>query len=67
MAALLWCFPGVKWLFIYLIYVHKVPRLLTGKKEHLKTEIPSVVMMTNFGFGPVGNLLVTVNAIFRSI
>ena len=30
----------------------KVFRLLTGKKGQLKKEVPSVAMMTNFGFGP---------------
>ena len=28
-------------------------QLLTGMKGQLKEEIPSVAMMTNFGFGPV--------------
>ena len=33
--------------------IQKVSRLLTGKKGQLKKEIPSVAMMTNFGFGPL--------------
>ena len=33
--------------------IHKVSRLLSGKKGQLKKEITSVVMMTNFGFGPM--------------
>ena len=32
--------------------IYKVSWLLTGKKGQLKNEIPSVTMMTNFGFGP---------------
>ena len=32
--------------------VHKVSRLLTGKKGQLKKEVPSVAVMTNFRFGP---------------
>ena len=38
---------------VYPCDIHKVPRLLTGKKGQLKKEVPSVAMMTNFGFGPV--------------
>ena len=37
---------------VYPCDIHKGSRLLTGKKEQLKKEIPSVAMMTNFGFGP---------------
>ena len=37
---------------VYPCDVHKVPRLLTGKKGQLRKEVPSVAMMTNFGFGP---------------
>ena len=37
---------------VYLCDIHKVSRLLTGKKGQLKKEVPSVAMMTNFGFGP---------------
>ena len=36
---------------VYPCDIHKVPKLLTGKKGHLKKEVPSVAMMTNFGFG----------------
>ena len=32
--------------------IHKVSRLLTGKKGQLRKEVPSVAMITNFGFGP---------------
>ena len=37
---------------VYPCDIHKVSRLLTGKKGQLKKEVPSVAMMTNFGFGP---------------
>ena len=37
---------------VYPCDIHKVSRLLTGKNGQLKKEIPSVAMMTNFGFGP---------------
>ena len=36
---------------VYPCDIHKVSRLLTGKKQ-LEKEVPSVAMMTNFGFGP---------------
>ena len=39
---------------IYPCDIHKVSRLLTGKKGQLRKEASSVAMMTNFGFGPVG-------------
>ena len=52
MAAPHWCFSGVQWLFIHPCDIHKVSRLLTGKEGQLKKEVPSVAMMTNFGFGP---------------
>ena len=32
-------------------------RFLTDKNGQLKIEIPSVAMMTNFGFGPVAALV----------
>ena len=38
---------------VYPCDIHKVSRLLTGKKGQLKKEVPSVAMMTNFGFGPL--------------
>ena len=41
---------------VYPCDIHKVSRLLTGKKGQLRKEIPSVAMMTNFGFGPTVNL-----------
>ena len=37
---------------VYPCDIHKVSRLLTGKKGQLKKEVTSVAMMTNFGFGP---------------
>ena len=37
---------------VYPCDIHKVSKLLTGKKGQLKKEVPSVAMMTNFGFGP---------------
>ena len=37
---------------VYPCDIHKVSRLLTGKKGQLTKEVPSVAMMTNFGFGP---------------
>ena len=37
---------------VYPCDIHKVSRLLTGKTGQLKREVPSVAMMTNFGFGP---------------
>ena len=37
---------------VYPCDIHNVSRLLTGKKGQLKKEVPSVAMMTNFGFGP---------------
>ena len=37
---------------VYPCDIHQVSRLLTGKKGQLKKEVPSVAMMTNFGFGP---------------
>ena len=37
---------------VYQCDMHKVSRLLTGKKGQLRKEVPSVAMMTNFGFGP---------------
>ena len=40
---------------VYPCDVHKVSRLLTGKKGQLRKEVPSVAMMTNFGFGPLPN------------
>ena len=39
---------------VYLCDIHRVSRLLTGKKGQLKKEVPSVAMMTNFGFGSYG-------------
>ena len=36
---------------VYPCDIHKVFRLLTGKKGQLKKEVPSIAMMTNFGFG----------------
>ena len=45
---------------VYLCDIHKVSRLLTGKKGQLKKEVPSVAMMTNFGFGPYMNFSVDV-------
>ena len=38
---------------VYPCDMHKVSRLLTGKKGQLKKEDLSIAMMTNFGFGPV--------------
>ena len=38
---------------VYPCDIHKVSRLLTRKKGQLKKEVPSVAMMTNFGFGPM--------------
>ena len=38
---------------VYPCDIHKVFRLLTGKKGQLRKEVPSVAMMTNFGFGPI--------------
>ena len=40
---------------VYPCDIHKVSRLLTGKTGQLKKEVPSVAMMTNFGFGPFAN------------
>ena len=37
---------------VYPCDIHKVSKPLTGKKGQLKKEVPSVAMMTNFGFGP---------------
>ena len=37
---------------VYPCDIHKASRLLAGKKGQLKKEVPSVAMMTNFGFGP---------------
>ena len=37
---------------VYPCDIHKVSKLLTGKKGQLKKEVPSFAMMTNFGFGP---------------
>ena len=42
---------------VYPCDIHKVSRLLNGKKGQLKKEVPSVAMMTNFGFGPCVYLL----------
>ena len=43
---------------VYPCDIHKVSRLLTGKKGQLKKDVPSVAMMTNFGFGPdLGKIL----------
>ena len=33
---------------VYLCDIHKVSRLLPGKKGQLKKKVPSVTMMTNF-------------------
>ena len=38
---------------VYPCDIHKVSRLLTGKKGQLRKEVPSVAMMTDFGFGPL--------------
>ena len=38
---------------VYPCDIHKVSKLLIGKEGQLKKEVPSVAMMTNFGFGPV--------------
>ena len=38
---------------VYPCDMHRVSRLLTGKKGQLKKEVPSVAMITNFGFGPI--------------
>ena len=40
---------------VYPCDIHKVSRLLTGKKGQLRKEVPSVAMMTNFGFGLIVN------------
>ena len=37
---------------VYPCDINKNSRLLTGKKGQLKKEVPSIAMMTNFGFGP---------------
>ena len=37
---------------VYPCDIHKVSRLLTGKKGQLRNRVPSIAMMTNFGFGP---------------
>ena len=37
---------------VYPCDIHKVSKLLIGKEGQLKKEVPSVAMMTNFGFGP---------------
>ena len=49
-----WCFLRSA-MVVYPCDIHKVSRLLTGKKGQLKKEVPSVAMMTNFGFGPLLN------------
>ena len=41
---------------VYPCDIHKVSRLLTGKKGQLIKEVPSIVVMTNFGFGPFQRL-----------
>ena len=47
-------------LVVYLCDIHKVSRLLTGKEGQLKKEVPSVAMMTNFGFGPYSKYTILV-------
>ena len=42
---------------VYPCGIHKVFRFLTGKKGQLRKEVPSVAMMTNFGFGPIMGML----------
>ena len=37
----------------YPLDVHKVSWLLTSKTGQLEKEVPSVAMMTSFGFGPL--------------
>ena len=51
MAVPYWCFCGST-MVVYPCDIHKVSRLLTGKKGQLRKEVTSVAMMTNFGFGP---------------
>ena len=70
MAAPHWCFCGVQWLFIHVIYIKCLS--LIGKEGQLKKEVLSVAMMTNFGFGPamfkgcgMGTLFVLVSPCFR--
>ena len=46
-----WCFCGVQWLFIHVIYI-KCLGFWLERKGQLKKEVPSVAVMTNFGFGP---------------
>ena len=41
---------------VYPCDIHKVSRLLTENKGQLKKEVPSVAVMTNFGFGPLDNV-----------
>ena len=51
MAAPLWCFWGAHWLFVHVIYIKCLGSWLE-RRDSWKKEIPSVAMMTNFGFGP---------------
>ena len=44
---------------VYPCDIHKVSRLLTGKRGQLRKEVPSFAMMTNFGFGPNCSILGT--------
>ena len=43
---------------VYPYDIHKVSRLLTGKKGKLRKEVPSVAMMTNFWIWPIQPFMV---------
>ena len=50
---------------VYPCDIQNVYRLLTGKKGQLKKEVPSVAMMTNFGFGPWIYLILGIPSLWK--